>query len=100
MTTGLQQRGGGPYSYMPLGYQPITASAVAQFLPSVPSNASVALISVSGGSIRYRDDGVSPTASLGMPIAAGQEFQYQGELTHFQFIIQSGSPTLDISYYL
>ncbi len=98
--TALSQVNGGPYSYRPLGYQQVSASAVAQNLPNIPPNASVALIAVESQGIRYRDDGIAPTASVGMPISGGQDFQYMGDLINFQFIAQTGSPTVDILYYM
>lgn len=100
-STGLAQRGavGGPYSYQPLGYQQISSlgNPVSLTLPN--NNATTALISVSGAGVRYRDDGVPPTALLGMPLTSGQAFQYTGDLTKIQFIQISAGAILDILYY-
>lgn len=85
-----------PYRYVPLGYQQIVNPAAATNL-TVPTAATMALISVSGSSVRWRDDGTAPTASIGMPMTAGQEFQYSGNLTAIQFI--GSGATLDISFY-
>lgn len=87
-----------PYTATPLGYQQITSLSSAAAL-TVPIGATIALVAVEGGSIRYRDDGTAPTATVGMPIAAGQEFQYTGNLAAIQFISQGAAATLDVLYY-
>jgi hypothetical protein len=58
-----------------------------------------ALIIAEGAPVRWRDDGVAPTASVGMPIAVGVPLQYDGDLTKIRFIQQSASGILNISYY-
>lgn len=83
-------------AWVPLGYQQIVSPAVATGL-TVPAGATMALISVSAAAARWRDDGTPPTASVGMPVAAGQEFQYSGNLSAIQMI--GTGATLDISYY-
>jgi hypothetical protein len=65
----------------------------------VPSDATIAEITVEAQAIRYRDDGVNPTASVGMPVAAGNSFQYAGDLTTIKFIEQTSGAILNISYY-
>jgi hypothetical protein len=83
----------------PLGYQQITASSSAQGL-TVPTGATMMVISVETANIRWRDDGVPPTASVGMPIAAGAApYEYFGTLSAFQIIAQTGSPVVNIAYY-
>jgi len=66
---------------------------------TAPAGASIAWICVEGASVRYRDDGIAPTASVGIPAAAGSCWAYGGPLSAIQFIAQSGSPTIDVSYY-
>lgn len=97
--TGLQQIQGGPYSYRPLGYQQITSLASATNL-APPANATMALINVSGAAIRYRDDSVAPTAALGMPVGANEQFMLSSDLVGVQFIQQAVGATLDILYYM
>lgn len=87
----------GPYGYIPLGYQQVVNPAAAQGLPSIPPNATMALIAVESSAIRWRDDGTAPTASVGMPLAAGQEIQYSGNLAAFEFI--GPTATVNVSYY-
>jgi len=89
-----------------LGYQQITTLSSAQSL-TVPSRdvnglsvkPSIALITPETQAVRWRDDGVAPTASVGMPLAAGVTLQYDGDLTKIQFIEQTASAKLNISYY-
>lgn len=87
-----------PYLYTPIGYQQITSLATATNL-TVPSGATIAVIAVEGAAVRYRDDGTSPTASIGMPLAIGAELIYQSALSAIQFIQQSSGAILNISYY-
>ena len=89
-----------------LGYQQITSlsSATKLTLPTTdPTGLSCtpafALIVAETQGVRWRDDGVAPTASVGMPLAAGIPLQYDGDLSKIQFIQQSASAKLNISYY-
>ncbi len=89
-----------------LGYQQITSLSAAAAL-TVPARdptglnqkPTLALIVAETVGVRWRDDGVAPTASVGMPLAVGVPFAYDGDLTKIQFIQQSASATLNISYY-
>ena len=64
---------------------------------SVPLGAVSAQICVEGAAARYTDDGSTPSATIGIPVTAGQCFDFAGPLAAFK-IIGSGA-TLDISYY-
>jgi hypothetical protein len=66
---------------------------------TVPPGATLAEICVETANIRYRDDGTAATASLGIPVSAGTCFAYSGPLASMSFTAQSGSPTIDVSYY-
>ena len=66
---------------------------------TVPAGSEIAEICVETAGVRYKDDGGVPTSSSGIPVASGSCFQYGGPLNKIQFIAQSGSPTLDVSYY-
>lgn len=89
-----------------LGYQQIATLTSAQSL-TVPTRdvnglsvkPSIALITPETQGVRWRDDGTAPTASVGMPLAAGVTLQYDGDLTKIQFIEQTASAKLNISYY-
>lgn len=87
------------YLYDPIapGQFGLTVATATNLTP--PAGATIAQISVETAGVRYRDDGIAPTATVGMPVAAGTSFQYAGPLTAIQFIAQSGSPTIDVLYY-
>src|SRR5450432_2525749 len=54
-----------------------------------PAGATIAQICVETSGVRYRDDGIAPTAASGQPVAAGS-CSYAGSLSSLQFIAQSG----------
>jgi hypothetical protein len=98
---GVAGTGSQPYIYTPLGYQQIAAFSGAVSL-TVPSGATFAVIAAETETVRYRDDGVAPTANVGQPLAVfgtAPPFLYSGNLAAIQFIPASGTATLDISYY-
>lgn len=49
--------------------------------------------------VRWRDDGVAPTAAIGMPLSVGTVFVYDGDLTRFRFIQQAANATINVAYY-
>lgn len=88
-----------------LGYQQITSlsSATGLTVPTTDLNGlscrpSIAMITPETQAVRWRDD-AAPTASVGMPLAAGVTLQYDGDLTKIQFIEQTAGAKLNISYY-
>jgi hypothetical protein len=90
-----------------MGYQQITSlsSATGLTVPQtnpegLASKATFALIVAETQNVRWRDDGVNPTASVGMPLAAGVPLQYDGDLTKIRFIEQTASAKINISYYV
>jgi len=90
-----------------LGYQQITtlSSATKLTVPTTDLNGlsakpTLALIVAETQNVRWRDDGVAPTASVGMPLAANVTLQYDGDLSRIQFIEQTGGAKLNISYYV
>ena len=82
----------------PLGYEKITGLSSPKSL-NAPSGARFAIIAVDGNTVRYRDDGVDPTATEGMPLGAGVMLTYEGILTAIRFIEIAASATLYVSYY-
>lgn len=89
-----------------LGYQQIgtLTSATGLTVPSVDVNGlsckpSLAIITAETKGVRWRDDGVDPTSTVGMPLAAGVTLQYDGDLTKIKFIEQEASAKLNVSYY-
>ena len=81
-----------------LGYQQITSLSASTAL-TVPVGATMALITPETQAIRWRDDGTAPTASVGMPIAVGAYFTYDGDLKSIRFIEQTASAKINVSYY-
>jgi len=89
-----------------LGYQQITSlsSATGLTVPTTDKNGlnakpTLALIVADAQNVRWRDDGVAPTASVGMPLAKGVTLQYDGDLSKIRFIEELGGAVLNISYY-
>lgn len=83
----------------PRGFQQIVDLSAAVHLPSPPAGATTALIVAETQDVRWRDDGVAPTATVGMLLQKGVEFQYQGDLSAIQFIQTTASAVLNVSFY-
>lgn len=84
----------------PLGYEQILTVTLAVATPlNKPSYTKVAYVQVEGGQVRYRDDGVNPTAAVGMLLVDGAVLEYAGDLSTLKFITESGTPKLNVSYY-
>lgn len=82
----------------PLGYQQITTVSSATHL-TVPTGAREAVIIAEAQAVRYRDDGVAPTATVGQPLAVSTVLDYTGTLSAIQFIEQTSGAKLNILYY-
>ncbi len=85
-------------AFSPVGYQQITSLSAATPL-TIPSRADMAVIEAESQAVRWRDDGTAPTASVGMPLAAGAFLIFDGNLSGLQFIEQTASAKLNVSYY-
>lgn len=85
-----------------LGYQQITSLSAAAGLtvPTVPSQPTMAVIVAEGQSVRWRDDGIAPTATVGMPLAVGATLNYDGDLNKIKFIETAASAKINVSYYV
>lgn len=81
-----------------LGYQQITSLSAATAL-TVPDGAMYAIIVPETQSVRWRDDKVDPTASIGMPLSSGFALLYDGDLKRIKFIESAASAKLNVSYY-
>lgn len=81
-----------------LGYQQITSLSAATGL-TVPAGATMALIIAEVQSVRWRDDGTNPTATIGMPLATSTSLSYDGDLKSIKFIEQTASAKINVSYY-
>jgi hypothetical protein len=70
----------------------------------IPSGATWAMICNEGSAARWRDDGIAVTASVGVPLGSGLAnapvcFNYFSAFSTLQWISQSGTTLLDISFY-
>ena len=81
-----------------LGYQQITSLSSSTAL-TVPDGATLALIVPEAQTVRWRDDGAAPTASVGMPVAALSSMSYDGDLKKIRFIAATSGAILNVSYY-
>lgn len=82
-----------------LGYEQVTGLDTAKAL-TVPAGTLLAIITPSGQSVRWRDDGTNPTSSAGYPLSVGAELQYDStDIASLKFIETAASATLDVCYY-
>jgi hypothetical protein len=84
-----------------LGYQQSTSLSTSSAinLPSIPAGAQSVIIDVESAGVRFRDDGNDPTSSVGRPISSGQSLCYANDPHGIRIIGQTGSPTINVTYY-
>ena len=89
-----------------LGYQQITGLSAAtkltvprRDLSGLAGTPRIAIITAEAQAVRWRDDGVAPTATVGMPLPAGVTLQYDGDLSQIQFIEQTAGAIVNVTYY-
>lgn len=87
-----------PARRVALGYQQIGTLTTAQSL-TVPAGAISALIVCEAQAVRWRDDGVAPTASVGMPLAVGAYLELSGDLSGVKVIEQTAGGKLNVTYF-
>ncbi len=85
----------------PKGYQQILAATLAAVTSlTVPDGAQYAIIQNNGtAGIRYRDDGLDPTAAIGQVLPNGEELFYEGDLSALKVIQAAAGAILDVAYY-
>lgn len=81
-----------------LGYQQITSLATVAVL-NPPTGATFAMIAVENQQVRWRDDRVDPTVTIGMPLTPGSYILYDGDLRNIRFIESASGAVLNVSYY-
>lgn len=81
----------------PVGYRQITSLGSAVGIQI--GDGRVALIQALNQNIRWRDDGINPTDSVGMRIHAGESIWYIGDLRAIRFIEEDSGAELNISVY-
>lgn len=64
-----------------------------------PAGTAYALIQAEGGSVRWRDDGAAPTATIGMILTATGELRYDGDFAALQFVRMDEEARLNVTYY-
>jgi hypothetical protein len=87
-----------PAQQFPLGYQQITDLTAAVLL-APPPGATFAVIQAEGAPVRWRDDGVAPTAAIGMRLPQNSELRLDALLTTVRCIQEAAGAKLNISYY-
>lgn len=88
------------------GYEQLTSLATATNINPPPRDVNGlvcsptrAVIITEDAPVRWRDDGIDPTPSVGMLLAVGSVFSYDGDLNKIKFIQQSAAAKLNVSYY-
>ena len=81
-----------------LGYEQLaTLTSAAALTP--PAGSVLAVMVGETQSIRWRDDGTNPTASVGMLLTAGTILEFTGNLAAFRAIEATSAAKLNVSYY-
>lgn len=89
-----------PGHLAPLGYTQIADLSDAVGLGTLPTGATVAVIKAEAQAVRWRDDGINPTATVGIPMAvADAPYTYVGTLSAIKFIEATAGAILNISFY-
>ncbi len=65
---------------------------------TIPALTAWVRIDIETVSVRHRDDGTAPTASIGNLDQVGTMY-YNGDLSKLKFIATSGTATIDVSFY-
>lgn len=88
--------------YAPLGYCQLTSIDTAVLLSSCsgfPATATLAVFVPEAQAIRYRDDGVAPSTTVGQPVAVGVSVEYRGALSKVRVISQTSGAKLNVLFY-
>lgn len=86
----------------PKGYEQLTVSTTAVALASIPAGASRAIVMVEAQPMRYREDAVNPTASVGVLCVAATRFELESRkaIEGFRAIRSGGTDSvLSVLYY-
>ncbi|HZV26421.1 MAG TPA: hypothetical protein VFG00_09025 [Acidothermaceae bacterium] len=92
-----------PFNARPLGVQTALSVGASAVALTVPAGSLFAVISIETQAIRWRDDGVDPTATTGIlvPVTSSSPWVYGSTygLSKISFIAVTGSATLNVSFY-
>lgn len=94
----------------PLGYAQLTSIDSSTLVSSatfgtattagIPAGCTTLLITPQTQAVRWRDDGTAPTATVGYPLAVGQELVYTGRgQANLRFISQVAGAAINIVAY-
>jgi hypothetical protein len=88
-----------PGFYKPLGFQALDVTAVKPL--TLPPGTQFALICAHTAAVRWRDDGIIPTPSIGMIMLPDVEPEgfLGGSLAALQFLSTTGAAQIYMSYY-
>lgn len=84
-----------------LGYQQVVAGgADYSFAPTIPDGTETIEVIATAQAIRWRADGMAPTAAVGMPVPVGTPVMFALQnLPQLRIIAQVAGAALDITYY-
>ena len=85
-----------------LGYCQLTSVSAATPISTcpIPSNATFVNVIIEGQTVRYRTDGVNPTASVGMLLDIGADKVFSvTALKNIKFIETAPTATVDLEFY-
>lgn len=87
-------------NYEPAGYHQLDSDDLnsAVGIPGI-GHARVALIQALNQNVRWRDDGVDPTDSVGMVLVAGFDMFYTGDLNKIKFIETADGAEVNITLF-
>jgi hypothetical protein len=85
----------------PLGHAQLTSLAAAASLPAIPTDARYVWLQAETNNVRWRDDGVDPTAAVGMLLSKDSDgFWYTaGPLSALKLIETTASAKVNVAYY-
>lgn len=83
----------------PLGYKQIADVSASAGFSTIPDGVQLALITAEGQSVRWRDDGTAPTASVGMLLTTGQTIAYNGPVHKLRFIEVTAGAKVNAALY-
>ena len=83
----------------PNGYTQVTTLTSSTSLGTIPAGTKLVMIQAESQDVRWRDDGVAPTASVGMVIPAGQTLTYTSNAAAFRAIEAAASAKLNVTFY-
>lgn len=87
-----------PGNSQPCGFQQIPCNTAQALTP--PPNARWALLRAEAQTVRIRDDGTAPTASVGFPLlVADDALVYMGNLSGLRVIAATAGGILNVLYY-